>query len=608
MIVTAFAEGDRKALKQLLSREVYDGFVSAIGQREARQETIEFKFVGIDKAEITDAALKSGTAQVTVRFLSKLISATHDKTGKVIDGDPVHVGDVTDIWTFARDVDLARSELEAGRDRIGRVSAAGRRRGSRPAMIEAPPAAPGSTPLDFDDLPGWDDDDHAAAFRRFPPRRRGPRRSSAEDAAASASMRRRSPAHPGAGRRAARRSRRRRRRAAFFEAEFAPHRGRARLRAAASSPATTSRSSPARARRRARFAVPLYRAPDDLVEFDPGRPAARHRSGSPLRPADGRRASRPIPTAARSRPACLAGRGLELVWLADPVDAFFIHIQGAARIRLAEGGDDARHLCGQDRPSLHADRPGARSRWARSTKGNATMQAIRAWLAAHPDEAPARDGAEPLLHLLPRGAGRRSRARAGRRGQGAADAGRSLAVDRLLHSFHAPVLVETTLAGRAGIPPADWSPRTPARRSSGRRAATSSSARAMTAGAIAGAMRPPAASSSSCRAAAPADEPAGKRRGRLRRRTPRSGRPCRQTRRAARAGGRTAATRRRSAGRRADEPPAQARKPPAAAKPRLADDHRRRPPPALVAARPADARRACRAARSRSTRGSTCTA
>jgi predicted lipid-binding transport protein (Tim44 family) len=104
MIVTAFAEGDRKALKNLLSREVYDGFVSAIAQREGRGETIEFRFVGIDKAEITDASLKGSTEQVTVRFNSKLISATHDKAGAVIDGDPVHVGDVTDIWTFARDI------------------------------------------------------------------------------------------------------------------------------------------------------------------------------------------------------------------------------------------------------------------------------------------------------------------------------------------------------------------------------------------------------------------------------------------------------------------------------------------------------------------------
>lgn len=104
MIVTAFAEGDRKTLKNLLSREVYDGFVAAITEREARQETIEFRFVGIDKAEITEASLKSGTSQITVKFLSKLISATHDKDGTVVDGDPVHVGDVTDIWTFARDI------------------------------------------------------------------------------------------------------------------------------------------------------------------------------------------------------------------------------------------------------------------------------------------------------------------------------------------------------------------------------------------------------------------------------------------------------------------------------------------------------------------------
>jgi predicted lipid-binding transport protein (Tim44 family) len=103
MIVTAFAEGDRKGLRQLLSREVYDGFVTAISEREARGETIEFKFVGIDRAEITAAGVKAGTVQITVRFLSKLISATRGKDGKVIDGDPVHVGDVTDIWTFARE-------------------------------------------------------------------------------------------------------------------------------------------------------------------------------------------------------------------------------------------------------------------------------------------------------------------------------------------------------------------------------------------------------------------------------------------------------------------------------------------------------------------------
>ncbi|GAB4229031.1 MAG: Tim44/TimA family putative adaptor protein [Methyloligellaceae bacterium] len=104
MIVMAFAEGDKRALRQLLSRDVYDGFVSAISERENRGETVETSFVGIDKAEIIDAELKKRTAHVTVKFVSQLITATRDKAGKVIDGDPKKVREVTDIWTFARDV------------------------------------------------------------------------------------------------------------------------------------------------------------------------------------------------------------------------------------------------------------------------------------------------------------------------------------------------------------------------------------------------------------------------------------------------------------------------------------------------------------------------
>ena len=104
MIVVAFAKGDRKTLKQLLTREVFEGFNSAISDRESRNETADTTFVGIDKAEYSDANLKNGQAQVTVRFQSQLISATRDKSGNVIDGDPNKVIDVTDVWTFARDV------------------------------------------------------------------------------------------------------------------------------------------------------------------------------------------------------------------------------------------------------------------------------------------------------------------------------------------------------------------------------------------------------------------------------------------------------------------------------------------------------------------------
>jgi predicted lipid-binding transport protein (Tim44 family) len=104
MIVTAFAGGDRRQLRNLLSREVFDGFDTAITEREQRNETAESRFVSIDGSTITAAELRNRTAQVTVRFISKLISATRDNAGAVIDGNAEKVTDVTDVWTFARDV------------------------------------------------------------------------------------------------------------------------------------------------------------------------------------------------------------------------------------------------------------------------------------------------------------------------------------------------------------------------------------------------------------------------------------------------------------------------------------------------------------------------
>jgi predicted lipid-binding transport protein (Tim44 family) len=104
MIVTAFAEGDRKTLKNLLAKEVFDGFAQSISEREGRGETAESRFVALDKAEITHAELKGNAAQVTMRFVSELISVTRNKAGEVISGSPNRVTSVTDVWTFARDV------------------------------------------------------------------------------------------------------------------------------------------------------------------------------------------------------------------------------------------------------------------------------------------------------------------------------------------------------------------------------------------------------------------------------------------------------------------------------------------------------------------------
>ena len=103
MIVSAFAAGDRKTLKNLLSKEVYDGFIAAINEREAKSEQIQSSFVGIDKADYVAAEMKGSEAHVTLRLVSELISVTRDKSGEVINGDPETVAEVNDLWTFARD-------------------------------------------------------------------------------------------------------------------------------------------------------------------------------------------------------------------------------------------------------------------------------------------------------------------------------------------------------------------------------------------------------------------------------------------------------------------------------------------------------------------------
>jgi predicted lipid-binding transport protein (Tim44 family) len=102
MIVTAFAQGDRRILKDLLSKEVYEGFERAIVDRERRGEKVETTFVSIDKAEMAGVEVRGSNAQIIVRFLSKLITATRDAAGVVVDGSPETVVDVTDVWTFAR--------------------------------------------------------------------------------------------------------------------------------------------------------------------------------------------------------------------------------------------------------------------------------------------------------------------------------------------------------------------------------------------------------------------------------------------------------------------------------------------------------------------------
>lgn len=107
MIVTAFANGDRATLKPLLASEVYEGFDAAIAARESAGQNMSTTLIGIEKINVSDAALKGTAARVTTRIESQMITATYDKANELVSGDPNKVVDVVDVWTFERDTGSA---------------------------------------------------------------------------------------------------------------------------------------------------------------------------------------------------------------------------------------------------------------------------------------------------------------------------------------------------------------------------------------------------------------------------------------------------------------------------------------------------------------------
>ncbi|MFQ5692870.1 MAG: murein transglycosylase A [Nitrospinota bacterium] len=134
-----------------------------------------------------------------------------------------------------------------------------------------------------------------------------------------------------------------------------------------------------------RFTVPIYRRPPDLVTVDlglfrrelRGRRIAGRVVGGELRPYDDR---------AAINAGTLEGRGLELVWVDDPVAAFFLHVQGSGRVILKDG--EVLRL-GYDAQNGHPYRAIGRDLIDRGvlSRASVSLQTIRAWMKEHPEEA-----------------------------------------------------------------------------------------------------------------------------------------------------------------------------------------------------------------------------
>ena len=190
-----------------------------------------------------------------------------------------------------------------------------------------------------------------------------------------------------------------------------------------------------------RYAVPLYGRPHDLVTVDLGlfRPdlAGDRLAG---RVADG--ALEPYATRAEIDGGALAAQGLELVWVDDPLDAFFLHIQGSGRIafedgttrRLAYAATNGHNYVAIGRRLIDL---GALSR------EDVTMPAIRDWLAKNPErtsEVMQENASYVFFRWLEDGQG--ADGPVGTQGV-PLTAGRSLAVDRRFVPMTAPIWLES---------------------------------------------------------------------------------------------------------------------------------------------------------------------
>ena len=103
-IITDFASGNLKNIKLLLDKKIYAQFNDAIKDRKEKGHTSETTFIGINSAMIKNHQKKNNFLEVTVEFVSEIISTLRDKDKKILSGDPKKIKKVYDSWKFSRDL------------------------------------------------------------------------------------------------------------------------------------------------------------------------------------------------------------------------------------------------------------------------------------------------------------------------------------------------------------------------------------------------------------------------------------------------------------------------------------------------------------------------
>ena len=103
-IITSFSKGDKKSLKGLLGKNMYNRFSEVIDERKSKQFTSETTFIGLKSAKILKFKKKENIYNVTVNFVSEVITCIKDKNNQVLEGNPDIIKTVNDVWSFSKNM------------------------------------------------------------------------------------------------------------------------------------------------------------------------------------------------------------------------------------------------------------------------------------------------------------------------------------------------------------------------------------------------------------------------------------------------------------------------------------------------------------------------
>ena len=103
-IITCFSSGNLKEIKSLLDPKVLKEFNDAIIERKDQGLKSETTFIGINSADIKNHNEINNMLEVSVDFVSEIISCVKDKNNKIVSGNPEKIKKVYDTWKFSRDI------------------------------------------------------------------------------------------------------------------------------------------------------------------------------------------------------------------------------------------------------------------------------------------------------------------------------------------------------------------------------------------------------------------------------------------------------------------------------------------------------------------------